>query len=295
MKKVIGIDIGGTNTRVARISSEGKIEDFVSFKTQAHLPSEDFAPRLVTHIKKLCDDQCLAIGVGAPEIHPQTGIFENPSNLNWGKFNLKKTLSDSFPNFKLAFNNDANCAAIAEKKFGQASKLTDYIVITLGTGVGSGVYSHDELINGATGFASELGHTIVVPDGEQCSCGRYGHLEAYWGSAGLRRSLKMLYGREVSIEDWGKLLKSDDLNALSLLEDNLYILATACTNLIHLFSPQAIFLTGGTCNIDDELPLKLKHICQQLSIPALAKDVIFEKSFINQDYGSVLGAAALVL
>ena len=165
---VMGIDIGGTNTVYGFINRKGEIIHYDQIPTNGDKPIYNLLDRLETHLKDFLDanstKKLKGIGIGAPNGNYYTGNIESPPNLNWGSISIKSILEKKFAS-KVLLTNDANAAAIGEKSYGAAKKMNDFVMITLGTGLGSGIYANNRLIYGCDGFAGEMGHIIVENDG----------------------------------------------------------------------------------------------------------------------------------
>ena len=162
MKLAVGIDIGGTITKIGLVSEEGKCIKKTSFRTKEIKNFSDYIQELYNSIESICDDlnSICGIGIGAPNAS-KNGTIETPANLKWeGKLNLVEELKNKI-NTEIHLSNDANCAAVGEMMYGNAKDYKDFIVITLGTGLGSGIVSNGKLIEGSDGFAAELGHYSI--------------------------------------------------------------------------------------------------------------------------------------
>ena len=191
---VLGVDIGGTNTKFGYLDRTGVCLAHTSMPTHWQEPAEMFFKRLQEKsdvlFRSLKGKQELAgIGIGAPNANYHKGTIEHPPNLGWNFVDVRSQLGRYY-SVPIAVTNDANAAALGEMLFGAAQGMRDFIVITLGTGLGSGIVSNGELVYGADGFAGEIGHTIVNPDGRQCGCGKLGCLEAYCSATGLCRTVQ---------------------------------------------------------------------------------------------------------
>ncbi|MBN2570707.1 MAG: ROK family protein, partial [Ignavibacteriales bacterium] len=186
-----GIDVGGTNTVFGLVDNSGKCYVKEKISTNATEPAEKLFENLFTHFNKtmthLSDYEILGVGIGAPNANYYTGMVEQAPNLNWGNINLVK-LVKKYLNIPVAITNDANAAALGEMLFGNAKGMKNFIEITLGTGLGSGIVVDGKLVYGHDGFAGEFGHTTIKRKGRMCGCGRQGCLEAYVSASGIVRS-----------------------------------------------------------------------------------------------------------
>jgi len=268
MKKVtIGIDIGGTNTVFGFVDKDGNILAENAIKTQEYKEVEPFLDALTakineTHetIKNEVDIQ--AIGIGAPNGNYHKGTIEYAPNLVWGNLEVKLAeLMQKHCHYPVFVTNDANAAAIGEMVFGAAKGMKDFLFITLGTGVGSGIVANGEMIYGHDAFAGEVGHVIVEKNGRECGCGRKGCLETYASATGLRRTVYELMGstntpsklRDVSFntltaKDVSDAANEGDQLALATYDFTAEKLGFALANSLAYTSPKAIFLFGGLAN-----------------------------------------------
>lgn len=206
MKNVVaGVDIGGTNTVFGLVDNAGKVLAEGSFKTTDYPKINDFVQALVSAIKKLLaakkEYKLIGIGIGAPDANYHRGTIEHAPNLAWKGIVPLADLIKSKIKVPVIVTNDANAAAMGEMIFGGAKKMKDFIVLTLGTGLGSGIVIDGKMVYGHTGFAGELGHMTVVPGGRACGCGRLGCLETYGSASGLVRTVLLMLSemREESI------------------------------------------------------------------------------------------------
>ncbi len=192
----LGVDIGGTNTKFGYVDRKGRCLANASMPTEAHKPADLFFERLRENSGILLrslpgEHRLIGIGIGAPNANFHKGTIEHPPNLGWEFVDVRSQLSGYY-SVPIAVTNDAKAAALGEMLFGAAQGMRDFIVITLGTGLGSGIVANGELIYGADGFAGEIGHTIVDPNGRRCGCGRRGCLETYCSATGLCRTVQQL-------------------------------------------------------------------------------------------------------
>ena len=194
---VLGIDIGGTNTVFGIVDARGQVVASDSIKTRKHTNFDLYVEDLHTEVSRLlklneAEDKIQGIGIGAPNANYYTGTIDNGVNLPWGNnVALAEKVSRAFKGIPVAVTNDANAAAIGEMTYGAARGMKDFIMITLGTGVGSGIVINGQVVYGHDGFAGELGHVIVKRNnGRICGCGRCGCLEAYASATGVARTAR---------------------------------------------------------------------------------------------------------
>lgn len=309
---VVGIDIGGTNTVFGIVDARGTIIGSGKIKTGVHDKIEDYVDELHTELTALLkelkvEDKIAGIGVGAPNGNYFNGTIEFAPNLPWkGMLPLAKMLTDKF-GIPTALTNDANAAAIGEMTYGVARALKDFIMITLGTGVGSGIVVNGQLVYGHDGFAGELGHVIVKPvTGRLCGCGRVGCLEAYTSATGVARTareflesrkdnslLRQHQINEITSKDVFDAAKEGDALANEIFEYTGEILGEAFANFAAFSSPKAIVLFGGLAKAGD-LILKPIREAMEKNILNIYKDkieILFSE--LKESDAAVLGASAL--
>ncbi|MGB5666679.1 MAG: ROK family protein [Maribacter sp.] len=271
MKSVLALDIGGTFTKIGLVSHDGTILSSKVFKTRSKNPFDTFLKELVVELEKLTseigsDNQILGIGVGAPNANSLTGQIENPPNLKWGKkIPLAKSIKDIIK-LPVFIANDANAAALGELKFGMGQGMQNFVVLTLGTGLGSGIIINGQLLLGAHALAGEIGHVNVDPNGRQCNCGLQGCLETYASVTGIKRTVFELIGelradsplRGISFDDMtgediaNAALKGDEL-ALKAFDITASILGSKMADTAAHLDPEAFILTGGLSKAGDIL------------------------------------------
>lgn len=256
MKLAAAIDIGGTNTVFGLVDREGNIVYRSAIKTTEYPRAEELVNAVSEQIlANLNGHELVGAGIGAPNGNYFRGTIEFAPNLNWyGVIPLAQYFKDAL-NCDALVTNDANAAALGEMVFGGAKGMKDFIFITLGTGLGSGVVVNGQMVYGHDSFAGELGHVIVEPHGRQCGCGRKGCLETYASATGIKRTysdLLMSRHKHADIDDkvadaryiFDKAVKGD-VQALQAFKYTGEILGLALANAVAMTSPEAIFLFGG--------------------------------------------------
>lgn len=308
---VIGIDIGGTSTSFGFVNRHGTLTAEATLATEADQPAESLVSRLYDAILKLRttlppQTDIAGIGIGAPNANYHRGTVENPPNLNWGaSVNLAELFRQRF-DLPVAVTNDANAAAIGELLFGGARGMKHAIVITLGTGLGSGFIVNGELLYGAGGFAGELGHTTVDPGGRHCACGKRGCLETYVSATGLCRTVLELLGqrREPSRlrnESFNSLTSKQisdaagggDPIALAAFDATSRILGMKLADAVAHTGPEAIFLSGGLAAAGDLLVMPTRRYLEEFLFNPYKGKVRLLRSELPEGSGALLGAAAL--
>lgn len=313
-KIAVGIDIGGTNTDIGIVNEEGKVLAKTSFSTQVSDNFEEYIKVLSDNIKSLLkandlEGKILGVGVGAPNANFYKGTIEHAPNLLWkGVLHFSKMLSQEV-GYKVVLTNDANAAAIGEKVYGGGKYMQHFALVTLGTGLGSGIVIDGKLLYGSDGFAGELGHTIVVKeDGRQCGCGRKGCLETIASASGIVTTIKQLLEsektasvfRNVSVDEIKSIdifeaaNKGDEL-ALKAFDITADYLGFSLTNLIAITSPEAIFLSGGLAHAGDLLFKPLQQYYDKYVLPLFKGKTVILPSQLPDGNTGLMGAAALAL
>ena len=310
---VVGIDIGGTNTVFGIVDARGHVVAADSVKTKKHVDFDDYINDLHEGLSRLikandAENQIQGIGIGAPNANYYTGEIINPPNLPWGPIiPLAEKVSKSFGGIPVAITNDANAAAVGEMTYGAARGMKDFIMITLGTGVGSGIVINGQLVYGSDGFAGELGHVIMKRNnGRVCGCGRTGCLEAYCSATGVARTAREFLEirnepsllRNLDIED----ITSKDVYDAAMAGDRLAkdiftftgtILGEAFADMVAFSSPQAIVLFGGLAKSGELLLKPLKETFEKSVMPVFAGKTKILISELKESDAAVLGASAL--
>jgi glucokinase len=309
----IGIDIGGTNATFGIVDPRGEIHYRGAIKTAKHAQVEDFIDELYQAVIPAIHtvggpDMIKGLGIGAPNGNYYTGTIEYAPNLPWkGIVPLAKMIGDKF-NLPATLTNDANAAAIGEMMYGVARGMKDFIMITLGTGVGSGIVANGQLILGHDGFAGELGHTIIIPDGRyHPGTGAHGSLETYASATGIRRTaLEMLQSStkpsllrsipEVSLEskDVYECAMQDDEIAKEVFAYTGKILGMSLANFVMFSSPEAIVLFGGPTRAGNLILEPVQQHMEANLLPIFRNKVKLLFSLLRESDAAILGASALV-
>ena len=313
MKKIaIGIDIGGTNTIIGIVDKQGNILQKASLFTKRYKEINHFVDELSNKLKVLFNKvneeyQLKGIGIGAPNANFYKGTIENAPNLKWkGIIPLAKMMQEKL-NVPVWLTNDANAAALGEMLYGGAKSMKDFLFITLGTGLGSGIVSNGKLICGHDGFAGEIGHTIVVENGRLCGCGRKGCLETYASASGIKRSVIELLSKtnkasvlrdvnnaKISSKLIYESAKKGDIISLEAFNFTAKILGKALANSVAHTSPEAIFLFGGLANAEDLLLKPVKESMEANLFNIYKNKVQILPSQLKSGKAAILGASALV-
>ena len=310
---VIGIDMGGTNTVFGIVDARGIVLASDSIKTRKHSNFQDYVDELHTEIMRLIkanddEDKIYGIGVGAPNANYYTGMIEDGVNLPWPTpVPFAQLLRDKF-GIPVAITNDANAAAIGEMTYGAARGLKDFIMITLGTGVGSGVVVNGQLVYGHDGFAGELGHVIVKRNnGRLCGCGRAGCLETYCSATGVARTarefLEIREGEdsilrnipidEITSKDVYDAAMAGDKLAKDVFDYTGNILGEALADFTAFTAPEAFILFGGLAKSGELLLKPIRESMERNMLSIWKGKVNILPSELKEADAAVLGASAL--
>src|SRR5450432_814418 len=309
----IGIDIGGTGTKFGIVDRNGNVLFSSEISTRNHPQVEGFIDELHAHLSILIEKaggtgRMRGIGVGAPNGNYYSGTVEYAPNLPWkGIIPLAKLIQDKFqlPN---VLTNDANAAAIGEMMYGAAQGMKDFIMITLGTGVGSGIVANGHLILGHDGFAGELGHTIIIPDGRyHPGTGKYGSLESYASATGVMLTAKEILEktkeesllRKIPLDEIDSRKVYDaavqgDKVAKEIFDYTGKILGLALANFVMFSSPEAIILFGGLTKAGDFILKPTRENMEANLIQVFQNRVKILVSHLRESDAAILGASALV-
>jgi glucokinase len=333
MKKVsIGIDIGGTNTAIGVVDSEGNV--LYERKPQMPTPQKmenpgmtqavsdalvsKYVGDLTAEIKKAIDVvkqinpqlEVMGIGIGAPNANYYTGTIEYAPNLPFvGVVNFAALIQNNFPEFKFVkLTNDANAAALGEMIYGGAKGMKNFAMMTIGTGLGSGLIVNGDLVYGSDGFAGECGHVTVVPEGRLCGCGGHGHLEAYCSATGMKRTVYELLAKynpsespllsipmsEMSSKVVFDAAEKGDPIAKEVFQITGEVLGRALADTVHYLSPEAIFLFGGAAAAGDYIFKPTKESMERHLMPVFRNKVKILPSELKESSAAILGASALI-
>lgn len=310
---VIGLDLGGTNSVFGIVDRRGSIIATTSVKTQEQNDVEVYVDNCCTALKKIIEEvggieKIQAMGIGAPDANYYTGIIDNPANLPWkGEIPLAKMFSDRL-GIPVALTNDANAAAIGEMAYGAAKGMKNFIMITLGTGVGSGIVVNGQVVYGSDGFAGELGHVIVDKSSEarSCGCGRKGCLETYCSATGVARTAQMIVSSserptslrnipldEITSKDVAIAASQGDEVAKEIFEFTGKILGEACADFAAFSSPEAFIFFGGLTKAGDLLMDPIKKAYDENVLFLYKNKAQMIVSELDDAGAAVLGASAL--
>jgi len=314
MKQVaIGVDIGGTNTVLGLVDKEGNVITHHSIVTETQEDYRVYMGHLINAIKKLIemgglDVEIAGIGVGAPNGNYYNGTIEFAPNLKFnGIVPVVDIIKAEFDYPYIILTNDANAAAIGEMIYGGAEEMNDFIMITLGTGVGSGIVVNGEMVYGHDGFAGEIGHTIVDPNGRDCGCGRQGCLETYTSAPGIKRTvfellsvmnepseLRSVGFNQLSAKMIDEAARNGDPVAREAFEYTGEILGLKLADAVAHTSPEAIFLFGGLAQAGDLIFEPAKRFMEEQILNIYKNKVKILPSKLPPGDAAILGSSALV-
>ncbi len=312
---VIGLDLGGTNSVFGIVDSRGEIKATTAIKTQGYDKVDDYVDACVAALQPIIEevgglDKIKAMGIGAPNGNYYNGTIEFAPNLAWahdGVVPLAKMFSERLNDLPVALTNDANAAAVGEMIYGVARGMKNFIVLTLGTGVGSGIVINGQLVYGHDGFAGELGHVIMRREnGRSCGCGRTGCLEAYCSATGVARTAREFLAnsdepsllRDMKAEDITSLDVSiaagkGDKLALRVYKFTGDMLGEACADFAAFSSPEAFIFFGGLTKAGDLIMKPIQESYEAHALKIFKGKPKFLISGLDGSSAAVLGASAV--
>lgn len=309
---VIGLDLGGTNSVFGVVDSKGEIIATTSIKTQAYPSVDQYIMESVKAIKQIAEqvggmEKIRAMGIGAPCGNYYKGTIEHAANLVWAKGIVP--LANMFVNelgIPVVVTNDAKAAAMGEMKYGVAVGMNNFVELTLGTGVGSGIVANGQLIYGFDGFAGELGHMIVEPDGRPCGCGRKGCLETYCSATGVVRtaiamleespeatSLRDIATDKLTSYEVYKAAMAGDAMAQEVFKQTGRRIAIACANIATFLSPEAFIFFGGLAQAGELLLRPIEEAYNENVLSLYKGKARFLMSGLDGAKAAILGASAI--
>ena len=310
---VVGIDVGGQTTKLGVVDARGTVLAQTVIRTDTYTDIAPYISELAVALNKVIADagvegKVKGIGVGAPNGNYYTGTIENAVNLSWGgtqTIEFSKLLSEAMNGLPVALTNDANAAAVGEMTYGAAIGMKNFIMITLGTGVGSGIVINGDVVYGHDGFAGELGHVAAVRNnGRTCNCGKTGCLETYASATGVARTARewLELSNEPSIlrnldnissKDVYEAAQEGDALALKIFEFTGKILGRSFADFIAFSSPEAIVLFGGLARAKEYLLKPIEDAMNANVLPLWKGKVKIVFSQLKESDAAILGASAL--
>ena len=309
---VVGIDVGGQTSKIGVVDARGTVLAQTVIRTDTYDTVEPYIAELAEAVNKLIKEsgtegKIRGIGVGAPNGNYYTGTIESAPNLKWAhdRVEFSKLLSEAMGGLPVALTNDANAAAVGEMTYGAARGMKNFIMITLGTGVGSGIVINGEVVYGHDGFAGELGHVAAVRNnGRTCGCGKTGCLETYASATGVARTARewleltdepsLLRGLDtIASKDVYEAAKEGDKLALKIFEFTGKILGRSFADFIAFSSPEAIVLFGGLARAKEFLTEPILDAMNANVLPLWRNKVELVYSQLKESDAAILGASAL--
>ena len=309
---VVGIDVGGQTSKIGVVDARGNVLAQTVIRTDTYSDVAPYIAELAEAVKKVikeagAEGKVRGIGVGAPNGNYYTGTIENAPNLVWGRQRVEfaKLLSEAMGGLPVALTNDANAAAVGEMTYGAARGMKNFIMITLGTGVGSGIVINGEVVYGHDGFAGELGHTAAVRNnGRTCGCGKTGCLETYASATGVARTARewlelsdepsLLRGLDsIASKDVYEAAKEGDKLALKIFEFTGKILGRSFADFVAFSAPEAIVLFGGLARAKEFLTEPILDAMNANLLPMWRGKVDLVYSQLKESDAAILGASAL--
>ncbi len=314
MKNVaVGVDIGGTNTVYGLVDKDGNVLAEGAFPTRNYPDIDQYIEELYIGIQDLLkhsgeEVNLVGVGIGAPNGNYYTGTIEFAPNLVWkGVLHIVEKMKRYYPSIPVIITNDANAAAIGEMVYGAARGMNNFVVVTLGTGLGSGFVANGKMIYGHDGFAGELGHIIVQRGGRVCGCGRKGCLETYASATGIKRTvfelmatrtaeseLRRIPYEELTAEMITRAVLSGDPLAIEAYEYTGKVLGLALADVVAITSPEAIILFGGLAKAGKYIFEPTQRYMEENLLEIFRNKVKLVPSGIDGKNAAVMGASALV-
>lgn len=302
---IAGIDMGGTNTSFGLVDARGKIIDRDSFPTRTYADPEQLVTNIYKRLSEMCGKEIRlnGIGVGAPSGNYFSGSVEHAPNMPWTGIVPMAEMFRKLSGQPCLLTNDANAAALGEMIFGGAKNIRDFLFITLGTGLGSGIVSNGQLIYGYGGQAGELGHVIVENNGRLCGCGRRGCLETYCSATGLVTTYNELIKKEKpgdaessmncakAICERAKAGEKEACDAFRIMGE---CLGLALANSVCYTGPQVIFLFGGVAAAGELILGPTRKSLEKNLLHIYHGKVELRLSSLKENEAAILGAASLV-
>ncbi len=310
---VIGIDVGGQTTKCGIVDARGTVLAQTVIRSDTHTDYVPYIAELAEALNRIiaeagAEGRIRGIGVGAPNGNYYTGTIENAVNLVWGGTNtipFAKLLSEQMNGIPVSLTNDANAAAVGEMTYGAARGMKNFIMITLGTGVGSGIVINGEVVYGHDGFAGELGHTCAVRhNGRPCNCGKTGCLETYASAIGVARTAREWLDMsdepsqlrsldKITSKDVYEAAKEGDRLAIKIFEFTGRILGEKFADFIEFSAPEAIVLFGGLARAKEYLTEPIQKAMDANVLPLWRGKVKLVFSQLKESDAAILGASAL--
>lgn len=299
-----GIDIGGTNTKIGLFDHSGTILHYLIHPTSKSLSPEAFIDQLAQECDQILfselgfhlgDKRLVGVGAGAPMANYFSGMVEHAPNLGWKNVALRNLFAEKFKT-NAVIENDANLAAVGEKKWGAGKNFSDFILVTLGTGVGTGLILNGKLYRGHNALGAEGGHIIIPNKNERlCSCGGMNHLESYLSAKGIKQTIFELISEEWTIEKLGTEFKNGNHKAINIIDTIALELASGLVSMAVLFGPQSFIIGGGVSKLGDSFNQVVLKKFNELVHFSLKGKVSITTASLSSDKGAIYGGAAHII
>ncbi len=295
-----GVDIGGTNTKIGFFDHHGTLLAFHHIPTDKTISAEKFIEKIAqesfTLISSLGisqnDSRIVGIGAGAPMANYYTGMVSEAPNLGWKNVPLRDLFAKYF-GVKAVIENDANLAAVGEKRWGAGKEFNHFVLITLGTGVGAGLILNNRLYRGHNGLAGEGGHVLIPHEKKRlCSCGGMNHLESYLSAVGIKKTILELTGEEWTIEKLGTLYHEGNQRAITIINNIAQELASGLTSMAVMLGPEAFIIGGGVSKLGTPFNNVVREKLDQVVHFSLKGKIQVITATVSSDKGAVFGGAA---
>jgi glucokinase len=300
----VGIDIGGTNTKIGIFDSLGTLLSFKNIPTARSILPEEFIKLLSQEVDSMLSKDLgvnfknptiLGVGAGAPMANTFTGFVEHAPNLGWKNVALQALLSQFF-HCPVLIENDANLAAVGEKKWGNGKDLCDFVLVTLGTGVGTGLILDNKIYRGHRGQGAEGGHVIIPHEKKRlCTCGGLNHLESYLSAKGIKQTIFELTGQRLTIERLGELFHQGDQPAIDVIEQVASELARGLASMAALLGPEAFIIGGGVAKLGEAFNQVVKRKMEEFIHFSLKDKIKILPAALSSEKGAIFGGAAYIL
>ncbi len=295
-----GIDIGGTNTKIGFFDQHGTLLAYHHIATDKNISADQFIERIAQESFAMVssrglqkgDARLIGVGAGAPMANYFTGKVSEAPNLGWKNVELRNLFARHF-GVPAVIENDANLAAVGEKRWGAGKDLSEFILITLGTGVGAGIVLGNKLYRGHDALGAEGGHVLIPHEKKRlCSCGGMNHLESYLSAKGIKQTIHELTGEDWTIEKLGTLYHEGNQRAKTIINTIAEELATGLTSMAVMFGPEAFIIGGGVSKLGDSFNAVIREKLDELVHFSLKGKIKVISATVSSDKGAIYGGAA---
>ncbi|MES2526039.1 MAG: ROK family protein [Bdellovibrionota bacterium] len=295
-----GIDIGGTNTKIGFFDQNGTLLAYHHIATDKNISADQFIEKIAQESYTLIssqgfqkgDPRLIGVGAGAPMANYYTGKVSEAPNLGWKNVELKNLFTKYF-GLPAVIENDANLAAVGEKRWGAGKDISEFILITLGTGVGAGLVLGNKLYRGHDALGAEGGHVLIPHEKKRlCSCGGMNHLESFLSAKGIKQTIHELTGEDWTIEKLGVLYHEGNQRAKTIINTIAEELATGLTSMAVMFGPEAFIIGGGVSKLGEPFNAVIREKLDELVHFSLKGKIKVISATVSSDKGAIFGGAA---